>query len=119
MGCVVCETLERVFKTRQLEYIEACSAAYYQVSRKFAAYKNVDMERARNELEEHRQFCVSALNDTALSSRSTSAVPQAAAMSICRSSSKRRPDHPVEAPAAHEPYPLNADYARRKPAFSS
>lgn len=65
MGCIVCENLEHTFEIRQREYNEARSSAYYRVSRKFAAYKNVDMERARNELEEHRLVCASALKVSA------------------------------------------------------
>jgi len=40
-------------------YIQALSAAYYRVSTELAAYKNVDMERAKSDLEEHRLVCVS------------------------------------------------------------
>ncbi len=87
MGCFVCENLERIFKTKQQEYIEACSTAYYRVSTKLAAYKNVDMERARNEFEEHQRVCVSALNNSAFSA-GRSAVPHTAARSSWRSSSK-------------------------------
>lgn len=87
MGCLVCQNLERIFKARQQEYIEACSTAYHRVSTKLAAYKNVDMERARNEFEEHQRVCVSTLNDPAFSAR-RSAVPQTAGRSSWRSSSK-------------------------------
>jgi hypothetical protein len=41
-------------------YVEALSAAYYRVSTELAAHKNVDMERAKSDLEEHRLVCVSA-----------------------------------------------------------
>ncbi|MGA2335912.1 MAG: hypothetical protein WA383_00100 [Terriglobales bacterium] len=41
-------------------YIEALSAAYYRVSTELAACKNVDMERAKSDLEEHRLLCLSA-----------------------------------------------------------
>jgi hypothetical protein len=119
MGCVVCEDLERAFKTMQKEYLEACSAAYYRVSRKFAAYKNVDMERARNELEEHRLACVSALNDSALSAGSSSTAPHAAGNAPRQSPSKRQPGLLVKAPAAREPSKVNADFGRRETAFSS
>lgn len=60
MSCIICENLEREFKTRQKEYFEARSAAYYQVSRKFAASRNVEMERAKIDLEDHRLICASA-----------------------------------------------------------
>jgi len=38
----------------------------YRVSTKLAAYKNVDMERAKNELEEHQLVCASAVKVSAL-----------------------------------------------------
>ena len=67
MSCPVCRDLERAFEASQSEYIEACEAAYYRVSKKLAASKNVDSERARNELEEHRLACASFVRETALS----------------------------------------------------
>ncbi len=57
-SCRICKDLEEVSKSKLTEYIEARSAAYYQVSTELAAYKNVNMERARSELEEHRLVCV-------------------------------------------------------------
>jgi len=62
MHCLLCENLQRAFEARQREYIESGSLAYYQVSKKFAAYNNVEMERARIELQEHQSACVSATN---------------------------------------------------------
>jgi transposase len=38
---------------------EARSAAYYQVSTELAAQRNVDMKRAKSDLEEHQLVCVS------------------------------------------------------------
>jgi hypothetical protein len=43
------------------EYIEARSSVRYRISTVLAAQKNVDMERARYELEEHRRVCSSAV----------------------------------------------------------
>lgn len=60
MDCLICKDLERVFEFRHNEYIEARSAAYFRVSTEFAAYKNVDKERAKSDLEEHQLVCVSA-----------------------------------------------------------
>jgi hypothetical protein len=119
MVCVACEYLEQSFKTKQKEYIEACSAAYYRVSKKFAAYKNVDMERARNELEEHRLVCVSVLGNSALSAAGRSAMPHAAANAPGPSPSKRHAGRLINAQAVHEPMQAKADYGRREPAFSS
>ncbi|MFY9562428.1 MAG: hypothetical protein WAQ52_19515 [Terriglobales bacterium] len=59
MDCLICKDLERVFASSQGEYIAARSAAYYRVSTELAAYKNVDMERAKSDLEEHQLVCAS------------------------------------------------------------
>ena len=58
MDCLICKDLERVFEFRHNEYIEARSAAYFRVSTALAAYKNVDKERAKSDLEEHQLVCV-------------------------------------------------------------
>ncbi len=60
MDCLECKNLEGVFESRVSKYIEARSAAYYRVSTELAAKKNVDMERARNDLEEHKLICIPA-----------------------------------------------------------
>ena len=60
MDCIECKNLEEAFESRLSNYIEACSAAYYRVSKELAAKKNVDMERAKSDLEEHQLVCVSA-----------------------------------------------------------
>jgi hypothetical protein len=66
MVCFICRDLEQAFKARLSEYIAARSSAYFRVSRKLAALKNVDMERAKNDLEEHQLVCVSAVNKSTL-----------------------------------------------------
>lgn len=48
----------RELESRRSRYIEARSAAYYRVSTELAAYKNVNMERTKSDLEEHRLVCV-------------------------------------------------------------
>lgn len=58
MDCPICRDLKRVFTVRLNEYREARSSACYRVTTEFAAQKNIDMERARYELEEHRGVCV-------------------------------------------------------------
>ena len=58
MDCLICKDLERAFESRRSKYIEARSA-YFRVSTELAAYKNVDMERAKSDLEEHQLVCVS------------------------------------------------------------
>jgi hypothetical protein len=66
MGCSICRNLEQAFEAGLSEYIEARSSAGYQVSKRHAAEMNVDMERARYELEEHRLLCVSVVRALAL-----------------------------------------------------
>ena len=61
MNCSICADLERTYLVRLNEYIEARSSACFRVSTKLAAQMNVEMERARDELEEHRSACAAAL----------------------------------------------------------
>ena len=60
MNCLKCIDLRQAFESKLGKYIEARSAAYYRVSTELAAHKNVDMERAGSDLEEHQLICVSA-----------------------------------------------------------
>ena len=66
MKCLICRELTLAFEAALSEYIEARSSAGFQVSQGLAARKNVDMERARYELEEHGLVCVSAIRALAL-----------------------------------------------------
>ena len=61
MDCAVCRDLERAYEAGLSEYIEARSSAYFRVCTKLAARKNVEMERARYELREHRLVCIPAV----------------------------------------------------------
>jgi len=61
MSCRICENLEEVYKARLSEYVEARASAGYRASTRLAAQMNVEMERARYELEEHHSVCLSAL----------------------------------------------------------
>ena len=60
MACLFCRDLERTLDFRRSKYFEARSGAYYQVSTELAAQKNVDMERAKSDLEEPQSVCVFA-----------------------------------------------------------
>ena len=60
MGCATCRNLEQAYETGISEYVEARASACYRVCTRLAAQKNVDMERARYELEEHRAVCALA-----------------------------------------------------------
>jgi hypothetical protein len=66
MKCLVCANLERAYLARMSEYIEARSSAGYKVSTRLAAQINVEMERARYELEEHQAVCFPAVRPPAL-----------------------------------------------------
>jgi hypothetical protein len=67
MDCPICRDLEPAHEAELDEYIEARSSACFQVCRKLVAQKNVEMERARYEPEEHRLLCVFAIGLSALS----------------------------------------------------
>jgi hypothetical protein len=60
MGCLECKNLEEAFESRLSQYIDVRADADYRVTTELAAQKNVDMERARNNLEEHQLVCASA-----------------------------------------------------------
>lgn len=66
MNCPVCGDLQRDFENKLGEYIAARSSAVYGLSKKLAAQKNVEMERARYELEEHQIVCAPAPRSLAL-----------------------------------------------------
>jgi hypothetical protein len=61
MKCLVCANLERAYLARLREYEEARSSAGFRISTRLAAQINVEMERARYELEEHHAVCVSTV----------------------------------------------------------
>jgi hypothetical protein len=65
MHCQLCRNLEQAFETRRSAFVEASSLASFQVSSRFAAYLNVEMERALIELQEHRSICRSTVNEAA------------------------------------------------------
>jgi len=58
MECLACRDLKRAYDVVRSEYSKARSSVFYPISNEFAAVKNVDMERARYELEEHRILCI-------------------------------------------------------------
>jgi len=57
MNCLQCNDLIRMFESRLAGYVNARAAPFYRVSTELAARKQVDMERARTDLEEHRLVC--------------------------------------------------------------
>jgi hypothetical protein len=61
MDCPNCRDLKRAYEAWLGEYVEARSSVCFRLCTRLAARKNVEMERARYELEEHRFMCVSAV----------------------------------------------------------
>lgn len=57
MRCPLCLNLQLAFEARQRDFTEANSLAYFMVSKKFAAYRLVELERARIELQDHWSVC--------------------------------------------------------------
>ncbi len=57
MNCLECKDLDRAFQSRLAGYIAARSAVFYRVSTELAARKQVDMERAKTDLQEHQSAC--------------------------------------------------------------
>ena len=60
--CLVCVDLTRALQVTLASYVEARSAAFYRVCTDIAAKREVDMERAKTDLQEHRLVCPSELN---------------------------------------------------------
>jgi hypothetical protein len=57
--------LARALQVTLASYVEARSAAFYRVCTDIAAKREVDMERAKLDLHEHRLVCPSALGAAA------------------------------------------------------
>jgi hypothetical protein len=55
--CLECENLKRVYESKLTKYLGARSAVLYRISTEVAAKHQVSMERAKNDLEEHRLIC--------------------------------------------------------------
>jgi hypothetical protein len=58
-NCRECENLNRVYGSKLAKYRAARSAVLYRINTEFAAKQQVDMERAKNEMEEHLLTCPS------------------------------------------------------------
>ena len=57
MNCLQCKGLIQVFELELAGYVKARVAPFYRISTEVAARKQVDMERARYDLEEHQLIC--------------------------------------------------------------
>jgi hypothetical protein len=61
-NCLECENLNRVYGSKLAKYLAARSAVLYRINPEFAAKQQVDMERAKNDMEEHLLTCPFATN---------------------------------------------------------
>jgi hypothetical protein len=57
-NCLECQNLSRVYESKLTKYLAARSAVLYRISTEFAAKQQVDMERAKNDMEEHQLTCL-------------------------------------------------------------
>ena len=57
MDCPVCETLKRTYEAWRGKYNAARTGVYHLVCTKLVASTYVEMERAKNDLEDHCQKC--------------------------------------------------------------
>ena len=57
MDCLECKDLQRYFDEMQARYVAARTSAYHRVCTELGARREVDMERAKSALEEHREVC--------------------------------------------------------------
>jgi len=58
MHCLICRSLELAFESQRSHYLEASAQACNKITPRLAAYWNVEMERARSDMDEHRAVCV-------------------------------------------------------------
>ena len=59
--CLACKDLDRALKLTLASYMAARSAAFYRVCTDIADKKEVDMERAKTDLQEHQTACPFAI----------------------------------------------------------
>lgn len=81
MDCLECKDLDRALKLTLASYLTARSAAFYRVCTDIAAKKEVDMERARTDLQEHRLVCPFAITAATADRAGVSCAPVAPAAS--------------------------------------
>ncbi|HVZ61762.1 MAG TPA: hypothetical protein VG892_13330 [Terriglobales bacterium] len=57
MPCTQCKALDQAFELARDKYATARYGAFYRVSPHIAARRQVDMERAKSDRDEHRVVC--------------------------------------------------------------
>ena len=61
VDCPICKDLDRALNLTLASYMAARTAAYYRVCTDIAAKREVDVERAKIDLQEHQIACASAI----------------------------------------------------------
>jgi hypothetical protein len=64
MSCTQCGRLVQAFDSALGEYLSARANPFFDVSTELAASKQVDMERAKHNLKEHRVACSLSVTPT-------------------------------------------------------
>jgi len=62
MECTQCKDLNQALEAAQSKYIAARFSAFYRVSTDIAANRQVDMERAKTDRDEHCSVCPSVVS---------------------------------------------------------
>jgi hypothetical protein len=57
MNCLECTALDRTLKAALARYTEARSSAFFRVSTELAAMNQVDMERVKSSIQDHKLAC--------------------------------------------------------------
>lgn len=61
MNCSECKDLYRAFERSRTVYIDALCSVFHKVSTEIAARRHLDMERTKNDLQEHQLACAWAI----------------------------------------------------------
>jgi hypothetical protein len=81
VDCLDCKDLDRALKLTLASYLTARAAPFYRICTDIAAKKEVDMERAKTDLQEHRLVCPFAIRAEAADRAGDFCVPVAPAAS--------------------------------------
>jgi hypothetical protein len=60
LDCAKCRDLDRAFRFKVAKYVEACSSPFDEVSIELTTRNRIDMQGAKDEMEEHLLKCLDA-----------------------------------------------------------
>jgi hypothetical protein len=75
--CPDCKNLHRILELASTKYAMACSAPFHRVCTESAARAQVDMERAKNDLQEHQSVCAGSCDRSKLNEHEAALVTTA------------------------------------------